>query len=110
MAGLSEKIVLHIKNAIDVIPEIKESFDLVFLDADKENYINYYEMVIDKMNKGGILLVDNVLWSGKVLKEPEKGDTETQSIIEFNNHISNDNRVENFLLPFRDGLMILRKK
>lgn len=109
-AGLENKIKLHIGEAINIIPSLDEDFDLVFIDADKENYLNYYEMVMHKLKKGGIIIADNVLWSGKVLNEPAKGDIETKSLIEFNSHITNDSRVENLLLPFRDGLMIIRKK
>ncbi len=109
-AGLEKKIILHIGEAINIIPALDVSFDLVFIDADKENYIRYYEMAMEKLVKGGIIITDNVLWSGKVIKEPAAGDTETKSIIEFNNHVVNDTRTENLLLPFRDGLMIIRKK
>ena len=109
-AGLQENIVLHIGEALNIIPTLEENFDLVFLDADKENYMQYYELSLAKLNKGGVIIADNVLWNGKVLYEPSKKDIETQSIIELNNHIVNDPRVENLLLPFRDGLMIVRKK
>ena len=109
-AGLQENIVLHICEALNIIPTLEENFDLVFLDADKENYMQYYELSLAKLNKGGVIIADNVLWNGKVLYEPSKKDIETQSIIELNNHIVNDPRVENLLLPFRDGLMIVRKK
>ncbi len=109
-AGLQENIVLHIGEALNIIPTLEENFDLVFLDADKENYMQYYELSLAKLNKGGVIIADNVLWNGKVLYEPSKKDIETQSIIELNNHIVNDPRVENLLLPFRDGLMIARKK
>lgn len=109
-AGLNDKIVLHIGEAVDVIPKLDETLDLVFLDADKENYITYYEMVMKKLRTGGFILADNVLWSGKVLQRPAKNDTETRKIIDFNNHVSNDMRVDNMILPFRDGLMMVRKK
>ncbi|NTW32063.1 MAG: O-methyltransferase [Bacteroidetes bacterium] len=107
--GFSEKINLHIGNAINIIPLIDGPFDLVFIDADKENYLNYYQLVFEKVRKGGFIVADNVLWNGKVLKNPLPSDTETKSIIEFNEFVQNDTRVENFLLPFRDGLMIIRK-
>ncbi len=108
-AGLKDKIILHIGEAFDIIPGLDEIFDLVFIDADKENYTDYYEIVMEKLAKGGMIIVDNVLWSGKVLKEPAKSDSETRGIIEFNNHVVNDPRTENLLLPFRDGLMMVRK-
>jgi len=106
---LSEKIILHIGNALDIIPSITYMFDLVFIDADKENYLNYYKLVFDKVKNGGFILADNVLWNGKVLKKPLPSDTETKAIKEFNEFIKNDKRVENLLLPFRDGLMLIRK-
>ena len=109
-AGVSNKIKLHIGNAIDVIPTINEVFDLVFIDADKENYLNYYNLVFDKVKTGGFIVADNVLWDGKVILKPTPTDKETVGIVEFNEFVKNDNRVEKLLLPFRDGLMIIRKK
>ncbi len=109
-ADLTNKIRHYIGDALDIIPTINQTFDLVFIDADKENYIAYFELVINKVRKGGILIADNALWSGKVLTEPHPKDKETQGIMEFNRFINNDIRVENLLLPFRDGLMIMRKK
>ena len=108
-AGLSEKINLHIGNALDIIPTIDGQFDLTFIDADKENYLNYFHLVFNKVRKGGFILADNVLWDGKVLKDSLPSDTETRVIKEFNEFIQKDKRVENLLLPFRDGLMIIRK-
>lgn len=108
-AGLSDKIVQHIGNALDIIPTIDKKWDLVFLDADKENYLNYYNLVFDNVKKGGFILADNVLWDGKVLNPEVNKDKETKGIIEFNNFIKNDDRVENLLLPLRDGIMILKK-
>jgi len=108
-AGVCEKTHLHIGNALEIIPKLNEEFDLVFIDADKENYLNYYHLVIDKVRKGGFIIADNVLWDGKVIKETIKTDIETNAIKEFNNYIQNDTRVENFLLPFRDGLMVIKK-
>ena len=88
---------------------INEKFDLVFLDADKENYIEYYELVIEKVKKGGLIIADNVLWTGKVV-EPEKDDDElTQYLIDFNKMINEDDRVENIILPLRDGLNVILK-
>ena len=110
-AGMQDKIKMHIGNAVDIIPEINASFDLVFIDADKENYSNYFDMVIDHMPSGGLLIADNVLWSGKVLDEKERvEDEETAALHGFNKKVHADDRVENVLMPVRDGLMILRKK
>ena len=106
-AGLASKIQYQIGNAIEIIPTLKESFDLVFIDADKENYPLYFDLVIDKVRPGGIILADNVLWSGKVIQE--KKDKDTRAVVEFNNMIRNDKRVENVLLPIRDGIFIIRK-
>lgn len=109
-AGLDEKIVQHIGEAIEVIPTLDETFDLIFIDADKENYVNYFEMVFDKMPSGGIILADNVLWDGKVLQEPAAGDYETQGIIRFNEFIRHHQGLRKLLLPYRDGLFIIQKK
>ena len=91
-----------------IIPTINETFDLIFLDADKENYINYYNLIIDKLRVGGLIIADNVLWSGKVLKKNSK-DEATKSLIEFNKLIKNDDRVHNFIIPVRDGLNLIYK-
>ena len=107
-ANLENKITLHIGNAIDVIPTIDLLFDIVFIDADKKNYCKYYELAIQKSQTGGYILIDNVLWSGKVLEEAKVHDIETQEIQKLNNLIINDNRVENTLIPIRDGLMICK--
>lgn len=104
------RITVQIGNAMEIIPTLEEKFDLVFIDADKSNYINYYKLVIEKMDAGGYILIDNVLWSGKVLKEPESDDIDTKVLIEFNELVHKDDRVQEVLLPIRDGLMILRKK
>lgn len=109
-AGLDDKIVAMQGNALDIIPTLDGSFDLVFIDADKENYINYYELCFDKVKQGGFIIADNVLWYGRVLGERVYTDKETKGIVAFNNLVKDDNRVENLLLPVRDGLMILRKK
>ena len=108
-AKLLNKIKLYIGDAMEIIPKIDKVFDLVFIDADKENYVNYYELVFDKVRKGGFILADNALWDGKVVEPIKAGDTETKGIIEFNKHILKDKRVENILLPHRDGLQIIRK-
>lgn len=103
----SDKIDYRIGNAITLIPELKEKYDIVFIDADKENYSRYFDLVIDSVNLNGIILADNVLWSGKVL-EP-KPDKDTRAILDFNEKVSKDSRVESVLLPIRDGIMMLRK-
>ena len=102
------QIVQHLGEAIDIIPSLDLKFDLVFIDADKENYINYFELIVPKMNKGGILLSDNVLWSGKVLEPLQPNDLSTKIIMEYNELLKNDSRVETVLLPIRDGLTVSR--
>ncbi len=108
-SGLSSKIEYRIGNAIEIIPTLTESFDLVFIDADKNNYSNYFDLTIDKVRKGGFLIADNVLWSGKVLLPQDKMDKDTRLIDAFNKKVQLDKRVENVLLPIRDGLMLVRK-
>ncbi len=108
-SGFENKIKIHIGDAMQIIPQIDEIYDLVFIDADKENYINYFNLVIEKVSKGGFIIADNVLWSGKVLNEAQKNDIDTINLQKFNKLIKEDNRVENLLLPFRDGLMIMKK-
>jgi predicted O-methyltransferase YrrM len=107
-SAYNEKIKLHIGKALEVIPNLKGVFDLVFIDADKENYINYYDMVFEKVRPGGLILVDNTLWHGNVLKESDKG-KETTAIKAFNEYLKIDMRVEKVLMPFRDGLMMIYK-
>ncbi|MEY3398024.1 MAG: hypothetical protein RL220_618 [Bacteroidota bacterium] len=97
-------------NALDIIPELPGEFDMVFIDADKENYLKYYDMVIDRIKPGGLLIADNVLWSGKVTKPAAPSDIETRVLQEFNERVTQDPRVQNLLLPLRDGLMMARKK
>ena len=105
----NNSITQHVGDARNIIKSINEKFDLVFLDADKENYIEYYELVIEKVKKGGLIIADNVLWTGKVV-EPEKDDDElTQYLIDFNKMINEDDRVENIILPLRDGLNVILK-
>ncbi|MFY8189100.1 MAG: O-methyltransferase [Flavobacterium sp.] len=100
----------HLGEALDILPGLDLKFDLVFIDADKENYLNYYEMIVPMMNKGGIILSDNVLWSGKVLEKLQEGDKSTEILLEYNERLANDPRVETVLLPIRDGLTITRVK
>jgi predicted O-methyltransferase YrrM len=106
-AGLGDKIEYRIGNALEIVPALHEIFDLVFIDADKENYNKYYDLVFDKVTLGGFLLADNVLWSGKVLDA--KPDKDTRAIKAFNKKVQNDSRVENVLLPIRDGIMLMHK-
>lgn len=109
-SGLASKIDYRLGNALDIIPTLEDRFDMVFIDADKANYNKYYELVIERVNPGGIILADNVLWSGKVLVEPgQKIDKDTQALLDYNRMVQEDPRVENVLLPIRDGLMMARK-
>lgn len=109
-SGLSGRIDYLLGNALEIIPTLPGPFDMVFVDADKINYIKYYELIIDKLSSGGIILADNVLWSGKVVVEDgQKIDKDTQAILDFNKLIQDDPRVENVLLPIRDGVMMARK-
>ena len=108
-AKATEKIEYLIGDAMQIIPSLKEEYDLIFIDADKENYVNYYHLVFDKLKIGGFIITDNVLWSGKVVKDLKPGDLDTKVILEFNDLMKNDPRVETILLPIRDGLMITRK-
>lgn len=106
-AGIAEKVDYRIGKALEIIPALNEKFDLIFIDADKENNGRYYDLLIDKLNPGGLMLVDNVLWSGKVVAE--KKDKDTQAILDFNKKVQDDPRVENILLPLRDGILMIRK-
>ena len=103
-----KQIEQHLGEAIDIIPTLNLKFDLVFIDADKENYLNYFELILPKMNKGGIILSDNVLWSGKVLETLDQKDMSTRILLEYNALLANDARVETVLLPIRDGLTVSR--
>lgn len=108
LSGKRNQIVQHVGNALDIIPQLNKKFDLVFIDADKENYINYWNLIVPMMNKGGIILSDNVLWSGKVLEEIKKNDKSTPILIAYNKLVKDDPRVETVLLPIRDGLTVSR--
>lgn len=101
---------LKVGNALEIIPILSPKYDLIFIDADKTNYLNYLDLIFSKLNSGGYLIADNVLWSGKVTEPVDSKDLDTQILIEFNNKIQNDIRWENLLLPIRDGLMMARKK
>jgi caffeoyl-CoA O-methyltransferase len=102
------QIIQHIGNALEITPTLSKKWDLVFIDADKSNYINYYNLIIENMNTGGLIICDNVLWSGKVLLEDNKLDEDTLTLKKLNQLIQQDNRIENLLLPVRDGLMLAR--
>lgn len=104
------KIDFRIANAMELIPTLNEKWDIVFIDADKHNYLNYFDMVIGNMNKGGFIIADNVLWSGRILFELEKMDKDTRALYDYNNKVMNDPRVEPVLFPVRDGMMVARVK
>ena len=108
-SGLEKRIIFHIGDACTVIPELEEVFDLVFIDADKRQYPEYYRLVFDKVRPGGLIVADDVLWDGKVVETDSK-DAQTRGILEFNDLVQADSRVENILLPVRHGLMLIQKK
>ena len=105
----NNSIIQHVGDARNIIKNINEKFDIVFLDADKENYIEYFELVIEKVKKGGLIIADNVLWTGKVVEPDQDDDELTQYLIDFNKMINEDDRVENIILPLRDGLNLILK-
>lgn len=110
-SGLTDRVTLHVGEASDIIPSLDKMYDIVFIDADKENYIRYYDAVFEKVRPGGYIIADNVLWSGKVIDEKEiEKDLDTKTLVEYNEKLQKDPRVENVLFPIRDGLMIARKK
>jgi len=104
-----DKIILHFGDALKIIPTLNLKFDLVFIDADKKQYIEYYKIVFDKVKEGGYIIADNVLWSGKVTENYNDTDEQTRGIIDFNNFVQNDKRVFNVIFPIRDGLMVIKK-
>ena len=105
---MEEKVVLHFGDAMNIIPTLNEPWDLIYLDADKERYPEYYTLLIERLRPGGFLMADNAIWDGKVL-DKKKPDRETAGIKKFNEMVLADKRVENLLLPVRDGIMIIRK-
>ena len=107
-SGVADKISSIIGNALEVIPQLNEKFDLVFIDADKSNYINYFNLILPKMNSGGIILTDNVLWSGKVVEKLDPKDIDTKVLLDYNKMLASDSRVETIVLPIRDGLTVSR--
>ena len=109
-SGYGSQIVQHLGKAADIIPSLNTTFDLVFIDADKQNYAHYFDLVIEKMNRGGIILSDNVLWSGKVVEEVKHNDKHTQALMAYNQKIKDAPRVETVLLPIRDGITLSRVK
>ena len=108
-AGMEAKIDLHVGDALEIIPTLQENWDLVFIDADKVNYINYYELTLPSVKSGGWILADNVLFHGEVLEENVKGKN-AKAIYAFNEHVANDDRVEQAMLTIRDGLLLIQKK
>jgi predicted O-methyltransferase YrrM len=106
----ADKITMHIGDAMEVVPRLGVMFDLAFIDGDKRKYVDYYEMVLKYLNPGGYILADNTLWDGHVLETPPVKDPQTRSIMQFNDHVAQDERVEKVILPLRDGLTIIRKK
>ncbi len=110
LSGLESKFNILTGNALDIIPTLPGLFDLVFIDADKINYSNYFDLVFNKIRPGGFLIADNVLWSGKIMMPPEKMDKDTLALHQFNQRIAADQRIEKVLLPVRDGLMVMQKK
>tara|TARA_B100000809_G_C15072102_1_gene506443 strand:- start:325 stop:966 length:642 start_codon:yes stop_codon:yes gene_type:complete len=109
-SGFRHQIEQKVGNAREIIPVLDQKFDLVFIDADKSNYVNYFHLIIDKMNSGGVILSDNVLWSGKVVETLSPKDLDTKVLLEYNRLLNVDDRIETVLLPIRDGLTISRVK
>ena len=109
-AGLADKIIALTGNALEIIPTLRETFDMVLIDAHKAEYIAYYNLVFDKVRPGGLIIADNTLWGGKVVEEGVISDHQTRGILDFNEFVSNDQRVEKVILPFRDGMTLIRKK
>jgi len=109
ISGLEHKIILHIGDAMDIVPKMNQKFDFVFIDADKRLYPQYYDLIFPKLKLGGFILADNVLWGEKVIQPLKQNDDYTKGIIEFNKKVISDNRTENIILPIRDGISIIRK-
>ncbi|WP_452222589.1 O-methyltransferase [Lacinutrix chionoecetis] len=109
MSDYGNQIFQHLGNALEIIPKLNKTYDLVFIDADKDNYINYFNLIIDTLKTGGIILSDNVLWSGKVIEALDPKDKMTKAVLAYNSLLKEDKRVETVVLPIRDGLTISRK-
>jgi len=110
LAGVADRVTLHNGRAQDIIPSMLYTFDLVFIDGDKREYSEYYDLVFDKVRKGGFIIADNVLWGGKIEDGEASGDPQTKGVVLFNEKVRSDQRVEKVMLPVRDGLLIVRKK
>lgn len=108
-SGMGDKIVQHIGDARQIISSLEDTFELVFIDADKREYCEYYNLVFDRIAVGGFLLADNILWNGKVVDPDEADDEQTRGILDFNDLVHNDKRVQNAILPVRDGIMLIQK-
>ena len=108
LSGQGDQIIQHVGNAMDIIPSLREDFDLIFIDADKKNYPNYLELLLPRLKKGTVILSDNVLWSGKVVTTPKADDMDTHALLQYNKMLHEDARLETVLLPIRDGLTISR--
>ncbi len=108
-AGLQNKITQHTGDALKIIPTLTQHFDIIFIDADKKNYPRYFDLCIEKLKPGGLLIADNVLWNGKVIENPLPTDADTQGVLNYNKKVQNCEKLENVLLPLRDGLMLARK-
>lgn len=108
-SGMADRIIQHIGDACQIIPSISQSFDLVFIDADKRDYCDYYRLVFDKVPVGGFILADNILWNGKVVDPEAANEEQTRGILQFNDMVQNDPRVSNVILPVRDGIMLVQK-
>ena len=108
-SAVNDRIDFRIGAAADIIPILHETFDLVFIDADKRNYGLYFDLILDNVRPGGFILADNVLWSGKVVNPLKPSDQDTRAVLDFNRKVQDDSRVENVLLPVRDGMMLMRK-
>jgi len=110
LAGVADRVTLHTGRAQEIIPALDFTFDLVFIDGDKREYCEYYDIVFDKVRKGGFIIADNVLWGGRIEAEDALKDPQTKGVVMFNEKVRKDHRVEKIVLPLRDGLMIIRKK
>jgi predicted O-methyltransferase YrrM len=109
-ASMLDRITMHHRPALEIIPTLPAPFDLVFIDADKQNYPNYFDAVIDRMRPGGIIIADNVLWDGKILRSDNEQDDATRALAEYARKVKNDRRVEQVMVPIRDGVLVARRK
>ena len=108
-SGMNDRIITHIGDACDVVPNLNELFDLVFIDADKRQYLSHYDLVFPKVKIGGVIIADNTLWAGKVVQKVAAADEQTKEIMKFNDFVKTDPRVETFMIPIRDGMTVLQK-